>query len=591
MSTLVKDASQALTGNKGWKYNGVLFGGSEAEGGTDFHVMWPEVSFESAPAYTPNGRDVMGYEWTVTIRSYLIKNTSGGHGTEQQVRAKLYGKLQQPNKELYIEQGYGIIGPSGASADNQVTDWVIMHGVKPRRLSLKTLNGLAGVMFLEWSFTAMTYICENTLPHVNAFSSFWTQVGWNIQPSGLQSRSITGGYTVALNSDYRGIATADYMRGSISFDLPVGFRRVGNQWEESVDKSTMRFQIVDEQFQGTAYPVGIVAADGSFSIDSEGPAFATGSAQLNASFEVAPNYHITTAPYHFITALVATQAKIYEELESVDFGAAILTRVNLRRGLYDSARKWSGSATWQISGCVNSLFTSTDIWQPFVDPSWAAWDASTSISRRSRGTAGLAELAATDIPLNACDDPVAINYQDSSPTTYSPSASPYVLVCDDLEERNSWMVFDNKLRVFQHVPIVEHGKAVAPSYIPVEPTPTTPEEGDERTVIADDPPSYSPDKFHLIEANGYPKNIVIMSFVGVRMKFKPQLPILTTIDGKTALPYKRVVHLEKNGNYFGCPVSTIKATLWYKFEGTLTGIKPARQVNRCSASDSLSSEV
>ena len=84
-----------------------------------------------------------------------------------------------------------------------------------------------------------------------------------------------------------------------------------------------------------------------------------------------------------------------------------------------------------------------------------------------------------------------------------------------------------------------------------------------------------------VETTGYAKKVVMLSFVGIRAKYPPVMPILTSADEKELVIAKQEVAQEAVGSIFGCPVTMFKRVVYYYVEGEVTQMRPAKNITLC----------
>ncbi|MEM4360031.1 MAG: hypothetical protein QXT45_05845 [Candidatus Bilamarchaeaceae archaeon] len=155
--------------------------------------------------------------------------------------------------------------------------------------------------------------------------SFSMTVGFSIDMYGLTSRVVSGNVVIPLNrasatgdgSETDLITVADHIRELIAPPIPVGFRRVRQEWNVSADCKSLSFTITDEELADRwPYPPGIVRLDLRHSVQVDQVATVGDShvrCNISGAIEIAKGYDLEIAFYRVI---LLAQSRIDRAIEA-----------------------------------------------------------------------------------------------------------------------------------------------------------------------------------------------------------------------------------------------------------------------------------
>lgn len=588
MSTIVDSNLAGFTVD----YNGVQFGGADS----DYSSHPPYYRLVGTPVYDDSSRTIKWVKFTLFVRCVFYALSESSMGSDQR---NIRLALMQPGKQLRLSglgSGFDWIARpiSGKAGDMIDVAW----GPKPGAIEMTSHGQLSWELAWSCEFTVVPCMADGSATNNLALLSFNFATTWVNDFEGMSQRRITGSCQVAGLRDYTAPKTpvqiAEQTRGGIIVVTPPGYRRTSNVWSESLDHTTLTFDIVDEQLKGDALPPGITQGASEFSFDSGGEGnqnMARSVCTLNMVLKTAYDKPRNYAGQVFMAAAMSKQA----ELSAVDpvTGKPTITVVPLHLHIsnrkFDDCRVTSGSLSWVVTKTLSECMAAAKIWEPVSalltgplggSQDYTAWRASMSNMWNNRGTSQQQELLADAVVIDVCDNAyngVGIGSVGSNPNVLTDASLPS-LTCPTIPDNGGWAHFDLDIKFLRRDLQTQHRRAT--SYVPTNGTTAytydaQPGSGDGGINIGGPAVPQSDSDQHVTEYHGYPETWIGLTFSGLRFKNKPFLPEIKTVGG---FP---VIHVDSQGDTpkhvmdsFGCPVWAVSGYRVYRVPGYIGSIKP-----------------
>ena len=540
-------------------YNGVQFGGADAA----YSSMPPQYSWASEFVYADANRAVVYVRYTLTVTCVFYDTGEGGLSASMDAMKE---RLSAPGKELKIVgigTGFGTI----------ISD--LKYGPKPLGCEARPHGQLAWEVVWKVQFHVSECATGNAPP--------LTWLAWNFAQTwtndfeGFCTRRISGYVEIAGRRGGAGgkqpVAIADQVRERINIVVPFGFKRMVNNWDESADKTRLTFTVVDQQLTGDPYPAGVTLAQGRFSFASQGPGFAKGTARLSMTLKTSPEVGKSLAGIIFIQSVMAKQAFMNERLANSK-GFAIPQSLEIENAKYDDARITTGSATWQLTKCLNAMLNAAGIWEPLTPGNYQTWKTSIENLWRNRGNADIAALPNEDLIIDVCDNVSTRTFGDaySKPPTTN-AAGNFGLACPQIPPDGGWIAYD--LDVYFRRTDEQNWHKPASSYNQGPPVSSPGDSLSQGEGMPLGGPSYqqSASDYETTEYHGYPEWLVLLQFKGLRAQYLPVVPNIKTIGGKPVKLIKQEIMQPKIAfDLFECPAWFIRAWRLYRFSGSVQAV-------------------
>lgn len=553
-------------------YNGVQFGGADAA----FKSAPPEYSLNGTFVYDDAGRAVIGVDYTLIVRAYFYESSEAALGANVEAVRE---RLSSPGKELKIE-GVGL-GFDTISDD-------IKWGPKPVSFAWTSRGQLAWECVWTIQFRVSECASQSGSP--------LTWVAWNYETTwqndfeGFCARTTSGyveiaGRRTAANPNAVN-AIADQVRESITILTPQFFKRTNNVWRESADKTRLDFVVVDEQLPGDPYPAGVTLAKGFCDFDTTGPGFAKAKVSIGMSLRTSPEVAPGLAGVLFMQAMLAKQAAMQQRLNADGRkGSVIPQGFSIRNEKWDESRVTNCSATWMLVKCLSAMLNATGIWEPLIPGDYNQWRTSVENLWKNRGNAGLAGQSRDDVIIDVCSGVTSKTFGNSP--SNPPSASingQFSFTCPEIPPDGGWIGYDLRVTLAREDAQTEHRKALSYSQgtLPSMPPDSSGSDGYPMSLGS---PGYSQSlsQQHVVEWHGYPSQLVLMQFKGMRVKHQPAMPVITTVGGHPVVLVRqspgvpRVVF-----DVFECPVWYVDGWRLYRLRGPVDVIISQGSKDSCA---------
>ncbi len=547
-------------------YNGVQFGGTDS----DHTMMPPDYRLAGTPIYDEAGRSVTHVQYVLSVSTVIF-------GTSEAVLSStitdMQTRLTAAGKSLSLS-GLGV----GFARNPQDIIW----GPKPGPFNFAPVGGQCA-WEIQWSIEFNVNHCMSAGAGPLTWMAWNYSTAWDNDLEGLTTRVISGHVQIIQqrqpgNRSNIVAHTVDEARKRIVVVVPDNFRRTRNTWREASDKQRIDFSVVDAQLPSDAPPVGIIEADGNFSVNTTGVGFAKGGATVSATLTVAPGVPRSVAMIAFMSVALAKQRELLR---------AGGDRVNVMPSAFTVnhqmwSRTTSFSMTWDLAGCIQDILFRANIWEPVPGTSYRRWRASVEHLWENRGSADLISLAGDDLIIDVCQQVTGRTFGNSPRGQGDDDRyQPFRYACPDIPAKASWLAYDIRVRVIRKDNQTTHRKAVAvPSSILnniVSGTVSSLLPGPRYQVPAADK--------HVTEYNGVPTVRVLLQFKGLRVKFLPDMPVLSSVGGH------RVILKGYHGgapevvfDMAGCPVYFLNVAAEYEVVGgDIPRVEPLRNPSICDS--------
>lgn len=556
-------------------YNGVQFGGSDSE----YKFILPAYSLNGTMMYDDAGRVVTHIQYILDVQACIYHDSEAAQSLQVDAVTRL---LSEPGRVLDIRTlGLGAI----SRAD-------LIWGPKPHSIALKPIAGTICSQ-LHWVLEFNVSPCES--PN---YTTWDTWMAWNYSVScsfdfeGRETRTMHG-YVQIPQSVVRISQPSptplpstrhvvDEVRERITLYVPDNYRRVHSSFNENAAKNRLEFSVSDEALPGDAPMPGVSKASGSVDFGTDWP-YVAGTTSLSMSLTSMPGASRFGAMRAFLMAVITQQEKLRRILKDTS-SAVIPNRITLRQGLFDDARKMTGSVSWQIVSCAERFLKDSSLWEPVPAPDTKAWKDSVADAHlwhnRGYGGKGTRTIPNEDIVIDLCDARKAAGIGATSQATQSYEQSKLPFTCDPPEE-NSWLAYDLKVTLYRNDPQTWIGRT-SPT-ISTDAVKGNTQGGDYAVNIPG--PVYSNavgDELPIVEQNGRPMSYVLMQFKGLRVKYLPVVPIIKTVGGHKVFQVHAANHAPTLAfELMDCPVYFVNTWIMYRFDGYVSSMKGAPNITTC----------
>ncbi len=499
----------------------------------------PRYDLQGTIIYDDAGRTPIYTRYVLTVESiaYTEDNASQAGQNLGDAMADLSELLTAPHKELNIHSiGLPITNATG------VAD--VLWGVKPLGIKFTPVAGQAAA-FLTWAveFNIVTAVDQqigktnNRIFYALNFSNTW-----DIDEHGLTTRTVTGYYQVRGKVTTAGKRfakeVADNLRDKLQIPIPVGFRRINQTWSENLSRERMNFSVSDRQFEWNTFPVYCTKADGTFTIFAKLPGAATGGAELEVTYELAPGINKSIAAIHFLRAAFDRQKVLEKGLRTgiaAGPGAVIPQMNTVTIGQFD--RKVSYSLSWKITGCITDLMYGNEIFQPVKygastpDPTgyitkadWKKWSNSVwqfGGTVTNRGVAQLEGYSDDGELIDPTSQKTAVSIGYGIVTTKKLTKLKKKFMCPDVPPAYSYLTYDCNFQVITRNNVTMRKYMTPLNYI---------QKTAEQALVSS--PDGIPDLTYTPADKGYRQYaeysegsyFLVMKFKSMRVQYKPAIP-------------------------------------------------------------------
>lgn len=553
-------------------YNDIQFGGDDSN---NFSTP-PTYSLDGKFIYDRGGIAVKHTEYVLTVKAVFMGNSEQAMGENAE---DLQLRLSQPGKVLKIE-GIGL----GFGTIMHDEEW----GPKPLGFKWQNIGFLAWEVV--WTVQFCIKHCTNDYRSDKAFTAFNFETSWQNDLDGITSRTIQGsveivGKRVNPNSNVPA-HVADEVRNNLNIVCPNGFRRVNDTWREGVKKNILEFTISDQMLPGTPPPIGVISADGSCSMYSEGAAVGT-RALISISMDIrtSPSFAPELAGVIFMGAALSKQ----REMTKAGVKSVIPRTFYIMNRKYDGARQTSASMSWSVTDCIQGVMNKAKIWSPLTTNNYQEWRTSIQNLWGNRGAATAIGqgLVASDpkeaVIIDLCTNTSNVVIGKGNLTEQQKEQrANFQFSCPDIPADGGWIFHDLRIRILQKDKQTWHRKAL--SYLPTPVQSNITSASDTGVNLFN--PQYqqaSDDQKHDVEWHGLPETYVLLQFRALRALHLPTLPIIKSIAG--IVPIQKQAPVEDVNLAFdtiSCPVYSLRGYRLYQVNGYIQSVKPTESNTSCS---------
>lgn len=547
-------------------YNGVQFGGADSA----YKSVPPEYSVAGSMVYDEAGRAVVGVEYLLTVRTKFYEaSESNLSDNANAVKAR----LSAPGKELKIE-GIGI-GFGTIRSD-------LKFGPQPLSCEWVALGQLCWE--LVWTVRFFVSECSSSNASPLVWMAWNYDTTWQNDFEGQCTRTISGyveiaGKRTAPNAKTLA-AVADQCRENIVVITPPYFARTNNVWKEDSSKRRIDFVVVDEQQEGDPLPPGITMADGFCKFDTQGPGFAKANVSIGMTLKTAPGVPVGQAGVICVNAMIAKMNAMQTRNPR---GTVIPSGFSLANRKFGSSRVTEFQASFALTQCLSAMLNASGIWEPLTDGNYQQWRASVEHLWGNRGNANLGTKLTDDVILDICDNVTQKTWGSSEVTRLvADNKGKFSFGCPEIPADGGWLGYDVQVRLLRKDKQSLHRKALGytPAPIPAQ----SDSQGNPLTLSTSDP-SYtqSATDEHVTEHHGYPEVYVLMQFKGLRAKWIPTVPNITSVQGKkVVLKDSHTTAPKVAFDIFECAAYFVQAWKLYVIRGPVDTLKVQGSKDSCA---------
>jgi hypothetical protein len=379
-------------------YNGVVFGDDT------------KVDVESKTHDTPDGRMIEWTEYNFTIRGYVVAlNPSADDAADYSTDLTMEGiqrALEQHGGALVLQN----IGFGNFSVQTTRTD--VRWGPHSEGIKFEHLGGCAAWM-VTFRVRVDLLSCPDRIigpAQVPGVLSYCYSLKYTIDASRYTKRTFTGsarvaGTRLAVNN-FTVRDSADRLREQCVPAIPFGFKRTSDDFDLSLDKTEIKFTIVDEEEPDGAFLENCVGWKG------EGHARATKGLfvwtnTLSASYEILRGRSKLEASAHFARLL---RDRVQTTLNNV---VAPIGKKNTPTGvipisyeMHEPEIGGRGTArfvfNWFYATSHATAIAASALWRPVPNTDWTLWQRSLGVALGPRGHNGQRFFPEDDGLFNLC---------------------------------------------------------------------------------------------------------------------------------------------------------------------------------------------
>ena len=388
-----------------------------------------------------------------TISFLLNEDTESSTANDAQT---IRGMLTRPGGTLTITGiGFGDINLVGMTKSTADIKW----GPKPRVLKFSnTLGGGLG-WWVVWEVEVALNDCTSPGQSgtYKALSAFNTTIVYGVD-RGLATRSITGYYEIPLTrgrgADDPSVAySADDFWSTIAIPVPFFMERLTNERRLSADRTRLEFQFVDREIQSDdVLPPGIIRGELTKNLENKTPRnFNKWNYTLTASFERKAGQPRDWAYYQFWLILQDEVQRLRSNTDPVFVGQQAADgktmvfpeKIKISNNMF--ARTTDFSVTFDIVCNTAAVMAMTGMWVPVLGnnaTTWTSWAASMTDAWSNLGINGYQHDATGDTIIDLCVGGKPGVQTKIGKLGFSATTAD-LFDCDDVDEENSWLSFNN----------------------------------------------------------------------------------------------------------------------------------------------------
>lgn len=524
-------------------------------------------SLQASPIYDQAERTRTHTRYLLRVQGVIWADTVAKENAAMQT---VQASLTDPRRRLVIEDiGFDsnrdIQFPGGNTPD-------VAWGPKPRLLMMEPVGGvLAWEIIWECEFSINR--CPNT-GMLNAMLAFNYETAYAINHEGLTTRTLSG-YVQVPGIMTTGLRSPlpfsiDELWDSIKFVLPAGFRRMDAARKINDAKDRIDFVIVDTEFASEAFPQGIAEADLDYDFASRPPGFAAWTASLSGTITVAKGHPTWLAAQKFFLILFDKVGHIQNVVKLQGKGGTVIPqRLQFGYKLFSLSSRFS--VQFLVTSCLNELLSSGGIWKP-LNTNWTQWSASMPLNvANNRGAAGLELNGFADVIIDLCTPQQSVTIGDDSVVANQFNTPPkQTISCAGITQKNSYILFENKVTAVEEQNAVVHKLAQA-----IQTSVASPTAGAVGQILFGAPNVSGTD--HTLQYQGMPDTYILMTGRALRLKFTPEVPVLTTVGGLPVEELGRNVEASEVTDFFGCPLYGLRWAVLYRVKGHLSFIETPKK--------------
>ncbi len=451
--------------------------------GVTFTALCETLNYTVTPVEDVSGRTFSYYIHRIRLRDEVTV----AFGTVDSTMDALTTALMQPAAPLqFLNKGTGTTMAVNINTVPRDVVW----GPKPREIAFEILGGNR-TLRVTWTVEIALPNCPFGARTIFALMEFNWRLTIETDKSGYSKRTYTGYLRIPqtrINTVAHVLSDCadNYWEAAIPPAIE-GFRR--GTMSRTLDESKCRldFSVTDEEMPPNIPPPGIIEAQASHELYTQGDNVFQWRGIINASYEVDRHFNKGIAYVAFwklvqdrLSAGDPKLKKFFEGGDKVlgsgvgnrnDAVTVIPTGMRLREPEIYGRKTAEFALYYRFATSLENILTRGGLWRPVPGSDWGAWAASLSNSAfAARGNAFLRILPRDDLIVDLCGPQPRPPVQQPSQTvvrgnpgppnqTIARAADPPKLKLQEVEPHMSWLDYKIHLEIretngaVQHVPL------------------------------------------------------------------------------------------------------------------------------------------
>ena len=534
-------------------YDGFHFGGASSTP--------PSYRLRGEPIYDDAKRTVTHVRYTLEVSTILYADAEEKTaGFAQNARAT----LSRPGRKLeLLDLGLGdTTVEAGASHPD------LLWGARPQVIALSPIGGTLAWQ-LDWQ--CEFNVSEPGVDGENGWLAFNFAMAYSIDDHGQTTRTAKGYVQIAQVRGADGRTTVrrsvDAARDRVRIHVPQGFRRLRSHWEESIDKTRLLFEVVDEQLRGDAFPPGIIDGEVEYRLENQGDDFTQSRAIVSGWLESAPGVSKSTALLRLLAIADDKALRLRAAAPAASGFAVVPSKFSVRRELF--GRKTWIHCEYQLVGCVSTFLEQGGIFSPVPGSDYRRWRASLEHLWGNRGDARLKSRSGDDLIIDLIDRPtrhVDIGRSQGASVGDTQIAAP-PLFFRQAAEGIDWLRYHVKIRGRRRENVSLHALSREVKSSANQST----------SGLGSSFQSSGSGAGIVREVHGEPFQQIVLEGEATRLSTRPNAPALVSVGGRPVFERDRSEELEQTGMYCGRPALTLRWSITYDVCGHIGTLSPPQE--------------
>lgn len=557
--------------------------GTLSYGGYTFSAL-RSVQFRYEPRYDRAKRSIIAIDCYLSVTGKIHGSQAAAPGTSS--RATTESRMDAVAAALNRRGSRLVISDIGLSSgiDTGTTTPDIDFGPTPTVLACSPFGGdLAWSIAWEVHFTIPPKCLSVTPVDAGATMSFEFDVTYTTTDEGLLTRIINGEIGIVnYRSGNKIAANPEAAYDKINFACPAYFRP--ETFTRTLDRkrNMIQFLAVHTELTGSAFPQGIVHADLDYDLENKPPGFLQWAGSLSGTMRTAPGVPKSMAADKFFIIMFDVAAKL--NATAGPKGIVIPERIRFGSKLFGRDSRFS--VQWRMTACLHEILAKSGLWSAVPGTDYGQWRASMIQLGvwDQRGGSRLKFNANDDVIVDVCDAPAKFNLgNDGGGRASVYDSTELRLTCPEVTKENSYLFFSNAIQGTQSQNMVIHKIMQAVGL----PTQRTTGDGTIAPFLASvggagaAAGSTGSIRDHVPQLQTKTDDFVLMTGRGLRLKFTPEIPALSSVAGVTVEEVARSIKVEPVVSYFDCPLISARWSILYRVRGSLYGVKVPKVKEFC----------